>query len=412
MNASIINIGDELLIGQVINTNASKMAAMLNSIGVWVNEITTIADKEMEIRHALDYALLKSDVVLLTGGLGPTKDDITKKVLLKYFGGTMIEDAEVLEHVHKLLEGRGIKVGELNTAQALVPSSCKVLFNKRGTAPGMWFEQDDKIVVSMPGVPFEMEGIMEKDVIPALQQSNGNQVIIHKTVLTQGLPESMLAERIEEWESKLPEYISLAYLPSPMAVRLRLSGKGKNNEDLQKEIEKLINELHTYIGDYIFGYDDDTLASVIGEMMIERNTTLATAESCTGGNIGHQLTMIPGSSAYFKGGIIAYSNEVKQQQLQVDPDLIEKHGAVSQEVVEAMAKGAVKVLGTDFAVATSGIAGPDGGTEEKPVGTVWIAVASKEAVFSKKYQFGKNRERNITRSTQTGLNMLRRWILK
>ncbi|MCL3781526.1 competence/damage-inducible protein A [Prolixibacteraceae bacterium JC049] len=412
MKAHIITIGDELLIGQIIDTNSAFMAQQLNNIGVEVAFKSTISDDRNSIVEALEWSMSKADVVLMTGGLGPTNDDITKHVLAEFFHGELKEDAKVLAHIQNLLEPRGITVSDSNRAQALVPDCCEVIENKMGTAPGMWFEEDGKIVVSMPGVPFEMKDLMKKSIIPRLSNRNGNNSIFHKTVLTQGLPESMLAQKIESWENQLPSNIKLAYLPNPMAIKLRLSAYGNSLDDLKRMVAEEIEKLKELIEKNIFGYDNDTLAGVIGKTLVERGETMATAESCTGGNIAHQVTLNAGSSAYFKGGVVAYSNEVKEQQLLVSSADLEAHGAVSQPVVEAMAKGVAKVLHTTYGVATSGIAGPAGGSEDKPVGTVWIAVAKGERVISKKYNFGTNRERNITRSTQTALNMLRQLILE
>lgn len=412
MNAHLITIGDELLIGQTIDTNSAFMAQALNGIGVDVTFKCTISDKREAIIDALNYSMAKADVILLTGGLGPTKDDITKKVLSDYFGGHLIEDEQVLSRIRRVLEPRGIAISELNREQALVPDCCEVLENKVGTAPGMWFEKDDKLVVSMPGVPFEMKELMKNSIIPRLTELSGNNSIFHKTVLTQGLPESILAKKIEKWENGLPEFIHLAYLPNPMRVALRLSAYGTSEEYLKSEVEKQIDSLKKIIAPNIFGYDNDTLASVIGKLLDARCETVATAESCTGGNIAHEITLNAGCSSYFKGGVVAYSNDIKHSQLHVGMDNLDQYGAVSKQVVEAMAKGVLQNFETSYGIATSGIAGPTGGTEDKPVGTVWIAVTDGNQIISEIYNFGTNRQRNIIRSTQTALNMLRQLILE
>lgn len=411
MKAELITIGDEILIGQIVDTNSAWMGQNLNLHGIEVYQVTSVHDNHNHILKALENAGQNADLVLITGGLGPTKDDITKKVLCEFFDTELVFYPEVLEHVKSLLSSRNVVINQLNRDQAFLPANCTVLHNSAGTASGMWFERNNTIFVSMPGVPFEMEAIMMEEVFPRLIQMGITQSIVHKTVLTIGLPESMLAEKIEEWENALPEFIKLAYLPSPMMVRLRLSGYGNNKSLLQTEIDSQVKTLVQIIPEYVFGFDDENLGIVLGRMLVGSNQSLAVAESCTGGNIAHFLTSNPGSSAYFKGGVVAYSNEIKNKLLDVPVDIIETFGAVSQQVAEAMATGARKALNADFAVATTGIAGPDGGTEEKPVGTVWIAVAGPSGVKSKMYIFKHNRERNIIRSTHTALNMLRTFLI-
>ena len=411
MKAELITIGDEILIGQIVDTNSAWMGQNLNLHGIEVYQVTSVHDRREHILKALANAAENADLVLITGGLGPTKDDITKKVLCEYFETELVFHPEVLEHVRSLLSSRNVVINQLNHDQALLPANCTVLHNSAGTASGMWFERNNTIYVSMPGVPFEMEAIMNEEVFPRLVKKGITQSIVHKTVLTIGLPESMLAEKIEEWESALPLFIKLAYLPSPMMVRLRLSGYGTNELLIQTEIEKQVKKLIQLIPENIFGFDDENLGIVIGRMLVESGRNLAVAESCTGGNIAHFLTSNSGSSAYFKGGVVAYSNEIKNKLLEVPVTLIDTYGAVSPQVAEAMAIGARKVLNTDYSVATTGIAGPDGGTAEKPVGMVWIAVAGPSGVVSKMYNFKHNRERNIIRTTHTSLNMLRTFIL-
>ena len=411
MKAEIITIGDEILIGQIVDTNSAWMGQQLNLLGIEVYQVTSVHDNHNHILKAFAEAEENADLVLITGGLGPTKDDITKKCLCEYFDTELVFHPEVLEHVRTLLSSRNVTINQLNKDQALLPASCTVLHNSAGTASGMWFERNGTIFVSMPGVPFEMEAIMTEEVFPRLVKLGITQSIVHKTVLTIGLPESMLAEKIEKWEDALPDFIKLAYLPSPMMVRLRLSAYGTDQSVLEAEIDNQVKELLTIIPEAIFGFDDDNLGVVLGRMLVESGKTLALAESCTGGNIAQFITSNAGSSAYFKGGVVAYSNEIKNRLLSVPMEMLETFGAVSQEVAEAMALGAQKALNADYAVATTGIAGPDGGSDEKPVGTVWIAVAGPSGVTSKKYIFKHNRERNIIRTTHTALNLLRTFIL-
>lgn len=411
MKAELITIGDEILIGQIVDTNSAWMAQNLNLAGIEIYQVTSVHDDHDHIVKALAEAEKNADLVLITGGLGPTKDDITKKVLCEFFDTKLVFHPEVLEHVRSLLTARNVAVNHLNQNQAMLPESCTVLHNSAGTASGMWFERNQTIFVSMPGVPFEMEAIMTEQVLPRLKERGIGSSIVHKSVLTIGLPESMMAEKISDWESALPSFIKLAYLPSPMMVRLRLSGYGTNKAMIEAEIDQQVKKLMTIIPEYVYGFDDDNLALAVGRLLIAESQTMAAAESCTGGFIAHSITSNPGSSAYFKGGVVAYSNEIKNRLLQVPSEMLEQFGAVSQPVAEAMAAGVRKVMAVDYSVATTGIAGPDGGTEEKPVGTVWIAVAGPSGVQSKKYVFRHNRERNIIRSTQTALNMLRLFIL-
>jgi len=409
MKAEIITIGDEILIGQIVDTNSAWMGQQLNLHGIEVYQVTSVHDKHDHIMKALADAEKNADLVLITGGLGPTKDD--KNTLCEYFETELIYFPEVFDHVQSLLSSRNVTINQLNRDQALLPASCTVLHNSAGTASGMWFERNGTIFISMPGVPFEMEAIMTEEVFPRLIKLGIMQSIVHKTVLTLGLPESMLAEKIEKWESALPEFIKLAYLPSALMVRLRLSAYGTDQQMLETEIDKQVKELLTIIPEYVFGFDDENMALIIGRMLVKNSKSLAVAESCTGGNIAHFITANPGSSAYFKGGVVAYSNEIKIKLLDVPAEIIEKYGAVSQQVAETMAFGARKALNVDYSIATTGIAGPDGGTAEKPVGTVWIAVAGPSGVKSEKFIFRHNRERNIIRSTQTALNLLRTFIL-
>ena len=401
MNVEIITIGTELLIGQVVDTNSAWMGTELNLAGFDVTRKTTIPDSGAAIQIAITEALGRVSIVLVTGGLGPTKDDITKQTLCELFGTTLVFDQTVYEDVERLLKGRVTQINGLNRSQAMVPKDCTVIRNPVGTAPIMWFNSQGKVLVAMPGVPSEMQQAMVHEVIPRLKQQFATGVILHKTILVAQLPESVLAERIAHWEDKLDPALSLAYLPSPGKVRLRLTAKGEKEQELAQLIEKAVEALKPIIGDYIFGYDDEQPQEEVGRILALRRQTLSVAESCTGGYIAHLITGVPGSSSYFKGGVVAYSNEVKIGLLGVDPQMLERYGAVSQPVVEQMALGAQRELQTDYAIATSGIAGPMGGSAEKPVGTVWMAWATPEGVFSKKFQFGTIRGRNILRSGET-----------
>ena len=407
MKAEIINIGDELLIGQVVNTNASWIAAQLTKAGISVVQITTIADDANAIKISLDHAFSRAEIVLISGGLGPTKDDITKKTLAEYFDSKLIFHEPAFEQVKKIFAARQFPVSEVNRQQAMIPDKCQPLFNKNGTAPGMWFEKEGKVAVSMPGVPFEMKAIMEEQVIPKLIRHFQLGVIIHKTVMTTGMPESMLAEKIKTWEENLPAHIKLAYLPQPGIVRLRLSGRGKDGEKLTAEIMEQVEKLKQIVPEIIYGYDDVLLEEVVGQLLVKNNKTVSTAESCTGGYIAHLITSIPGSSDYFEGSVVSYSNRIKSELLGVRPETLEKHGAVSREVVTEMAESARLKLKTDYNIAVSGIAGPAGGTDEKPVGTVWIALAGPEGTETELFHFGEHRGRNIRRAALAALNMLR-----
>lgn len=406
MKAEIITIGDEILIGQTIDTNSAWMANKLNLIGVDIIKITSISDKKDEIIKALDSSKNRADIVLITGGLGPTNDDITKQTLAEYFNTKLVLNKDVLKHIEHFMLKRKGDMNERNIKQAEVPENCSILKNNIGTAPGMLFDLDDVIVISMPGVPFEMKELMNNHVIPLLKSKQQDLHIIHKIILTQGLPESKLAEVLEEWESKLPSTLSLAYLPSPGIIKLRLTAKGKDKNLLEDAIYNSVESLKKIIPELICGYDSEKLEELIGKELLKKGKTISTAESCTGGNIAHLITSISGSSEYFKGSIVAYSNEIKHDILGVNKNDIDSYGAVSKQVVEQMALGACKVLNSDYAISTSGIAGPTGGTKEKPVGTTWISVSNGKNVVSRLYVFGDQRERNIQRASLTALNML------
>jgi len=413
VNACIITIGDELLIGQTIDTNSAWMAEELNKIGVWVKRKITVGDVWDDIWSALDEEAGKSEIVLITGGLGPTADDITKPLLCKYFGGKLVVNEQVLTHIKYLFEKifqRSGPILERNLKQAEVPDNCTVLFNERGTAPGMLFNKEGKIFVSLPGVPHEMKGLMKKEVLPRLQKEFRLPFILHQTLVTYGMGESFIAEKIKDWEEKLPQHLKLAYLPHYGMVRLRLTAIGDDKSKLGKDLETQITGLKPLIDEWLVIDDDMTMQQVVAKLLKERKQTVGTAESCTGGYIAHLLTIDPGASSNFKGTVVAYDNKVKEDILEVRHETIESTGAVSEETVREMVQGVLNNLKTDFALATSGIMGPDGGTPDKPVGTVWIAVGNNKEIEAKKFQFRFDRMRNIEQTSNTALNMLRKFI--
>ncbi len=410
--AEIITIGDEILIGQTVDTNSAWIGARMSMIGLPVKRIISISDSPNEIRAALSDSMKRASVVLITGGLGPTNDDRTKQTLAGFFNSNLVEDPAVLEDIMALLKVRNYPLTALNRAQALVPDNCRVVHNPEGTAPGMWWERKGTVVVSMPGVPFEMKSIMENSVLPWLSQKFKTPFILHKTIMTIGIGESRLASNLEDWEKALPAGFSLAYLPSPGMVKVRITGTGQDRASIEHTMNELTDSLVSIAGEFFFGFDEVSLEELVGQLLLKNNLSLSTAESCTGGSIAKLITRIPGSSIYFKGGIVSYANEIKIKYLDVTETMLKNHGAVSREVVEQMATGCLKHLDTDFAVATSGIAGPDGGTEAKPVGTTWIAVANKRGVVSQQFLFGEHRERNVLKASQAALNMLRIEILK
>ena len=411
MKASIITIGDELLIGQTIDTNSAWMGAELSKAGFDVYRITSIHDRREDILNALNEAAGKTDVVLITGGLGPTSDDITKQTLCEFFNTHLIINNEVLTMIEEMMVRRNFPMNEKNRQQAEVPESCRVLKNSAGTAPGMWFEKDGTIFISMPGVPHEMKHIMNEIVLPDIKQRFTSQSIIHKNIMTYGTFESKLAEILTDFESKLPENIRLAYLPASGIIKLRLTATGSEFKSLSALIAEQVSKLYKIIPEFIYGEDEESLEMAVGKLLSTLNKTVSTAESCTGGEIAHLLTSVAGSSAYYKGSVIAYDNIVKTQLLGVQDYIITKYGAVSENTVREMAVGARNTLKTDFAVATSGIAGPDGGTEEKPVGTVWIAVDSERGTVCEKKVFGNDRLTNIKRFSLASLNLLRKQII-
>ena len=412
MNAEIISIGDELLIGQVINTNASWIAQKLNLVGISIKQITVVSDEKQHIKEAIDLASSRAEIILITGGLGPTNDDITKITLCEYFDCELVFDYWAFGDIEELFGQRGLPVTEINKKQAELPEKCFPIRNTCGTAPGMWFDQNGKIIISMPGVPFEMKPMMEDFIIPKLQEHFKLPNIFHKTILTQGVGESFLSETIADWENSLPSHIKLAYLPSPGIVRLRLSGQGIDKAQIRNEIMSFVKTLNSQIPQYIYGYDDDLLEEIIGKLLNAENKTISTAESCTGGFISHKITSVPGSSKYFKGSFIAYSDEIKTDFLGVKKVTILNFGAVSEQTAIEMAMNVMTKFNTDYAISATGIAGPDGGTEEKPIGLTWIAIASPEGVFAKKFLFGESRERTILKTSIQALNMLRKLILE
>lgn len=406
MTVDIITIGDELLIGQVVDTNSAYMAKQLNKAGFTVNRVVSIHDTREEILASLDEAIKRSDIVLMTGGLGPTKDDITKHALCEYFDTKLVYNDEALENVKRILKGKVKDLNQLNIDQSLVPESCCVIQNKMGTAPVIWFEKEGKVVVSMPGVPSEMTYIIDNEIIPKLEKQFHTPHIEHRTYWVHGYPEAVLAEYLSEWEDALPESIKLAYLPSPGIIRLRMSVSSFDKLAIQTELDEAEAGLKKLIAESIIAYDDKRPQEIIAERLIKNGATLATAESCTGGYIAEQFTAMAGASAYFNGGVVAYSNDVKSRLLNVEPNIIEENGAVSESVVKAMVKGVLEATGSDWAMATSGIAGPTGGTLEKPVGTVWVAVGNNKEVIAKCFTFGNVRERNIIRSSNAAMVML------
>ena len=408
VRAEIITIGDEILYGQILDTNTQWISQELDKIGIKTVRKSSVGDVKEEIVRILDEAQTRADLVLITGGLGPTKDDLTKKILSDYFNDELVLHPDALEDVTIFFQKRGRELTEINRTQAYLPSKCTFIKNIQGTAPAMWFEEKGVIWVSMPGVPFEMKGIMQQEVLPRLVKHFQTPKIVHKVIKTVGIGESYLSDLIQDWENNLPKHIKLAYLPSLGIVKLRLTGFGEDESRLRLEIENCYKELIPLAGEYIFGFEEDELASVVGNLLKQKNATVSVAESCTGGYLGHKFTAIPGSSAYFLGGVLAYSNEVKKSILGVENQVLEAFGAVSEECVREMAEGVRKLTGSTYGMATSGIAGPDGGTADKPVGTVWIALATPTEVFTHKLTLGGSRLQNIEMSAITCLNLLRK----
>lgn len=411
MKAEIITIGDELLIGQTVNTNAAWMGAELSRIGFNITRTTTIPDKREDILRLLTDVTGKVEVVLITGGLGPTSDDITKQTLCEFFETTLITNQEVLGMIELMVQRRNQHLNENNRRQADVPASCRVLYNATGTAPGMWFEKEGTIFISMPGVPLEMKYIMTEHVLPELKKRFSSNIIIHKNLMTYGTFEAKLAEMLTGFEAQLPSHIKLAYLPSLGVIKLRLTGTGRNRAQLSRDMENQVRKLYKEIPQYIYGEDEVSIEEAVGRLLRDRGLKVCTAESCTGGRISQMITSVPGSSAYYRGSVIAYDNSIKVKLLGVKESTLIANGAVSRETAEEMASGALKLFGCDFAVAVTGIAGPDGGSSGKPVGTVWISVASADKITSENHQFINDRNTNIRRFAIAALNMLRLRIL-
>ena len=414
MKAAIVTIGDEILIGQIVDTNSSYIAKALDKIGIATYEMFSISDEKEHIINTLAYFQNKVDVVILTGGLGPTKDDITKKTFCDYFEDELVEDAIVVEHVRNLIEGFYKRpITTINKEQALVPSKATVLFNKMGTAPGMWMQKENTVYVSLPGVPYEMKYLIDHEVVPLLIQKFKRPYIVHRTIMTYGRGESLIAEQIETWEDNLPKNIKLAYLPAPGRVRLRLTARGENEEALGMTLDRQIKALYELIGEIITGIDEDeAIERVIGSLLNEKKITLALAESCTGGKIAESLTAIPGASSYFKGGLVTYATASKINILGVDKALIGEFSVVSEQVAKSMALESKRLFDSDYALATTGNAGPDKGDSSAEVGTVFIALATPETVYCEEFNFGQPREKVIGRAVNKAFEMLYKEILK
>jgi nicotinamide-nucleotide amidase len=412
MKAQIVTIGDEILIGQIIDTNSAWMAEQLNLQGISILEMTSIGDTREEILRGLQYALSRADLVLVTGGLGPTKDDITKKTIAEFFGAEMVLHQPTYDRIKRFFEKLNRAIPhEAILQQCLVPNNCTVLTNKMGTAPGMWFAHEGKIIISMPGVPSEMKNIMEHEALPRLKKELAGLPIAHRTILTAGEGETNLAKMIEDIEDNLPPNLKIAYLPSIGQVRLRLTGRHENEATLNEMLNEYAAKLEERVSKYVYGHEKETIEAVIGQILLSQGKKITFAESCTGGYVQHRLTAVAGASAYFAGGVVAYSYELKTKMLKVKASTLKKHGAVSEETVIEMAQGALKLTGADVAVSVSGIAGPTGGTPEKPVGTIWMAVADKNRVKTMLLRTGRDRMTNIHYAGNQVLNMTRKFLL-
>ncbi len=412
MQATIITIGDELLYGQTVDTNSAYMGRELALLGIRVREILSISDEKAAILEAVARAEQASDLVLITGGLGPTKDDITKSTLAQYFDTQLVSNPEILALLEAFFASRNRPMLQSNIDQALMPEACTPLRNDRGSAWGMWFEKNGKAFVSMPGVPFEMEALMQQQVLPKVKQYFRLPVIVHKHILTAGKGESFLAEEIAIFEDNLPANIKLAYLPNIGSVKLRLTAHGTDRATVQQQLDEQVTKLVTQIDHCIYGFDEDKLEAVVGKLLLEKGKTIATAESCTGGYIASQLTLVPGCSAYYYGSVVSYTYDSKREVLGVKQETLDNHGAVSEETVREMLLGVCSKLGTDYGIATSGIAGPDGGTPDKPVGTVWVAYGSPTDMRTKKLSFKGNRHQNIELTALMALELFRRYLVK
>lgn len=408
ISAEIITIGDEILYGQITDTNSQYISKELDKMGIKVRRQSSVGDQAEDILDALKEAEARVDLVLMTGGLGPTKDDITKKTLCKFFDTELVMNEKVLAMVTKFFEERGREVLEVNRQQAAVPQNCEVLFNRLGTAPAMWFEKSGKIFVSMPGVPYEMKILMQESVLPKIQKFFQTPIIFHKVIQTVGQGESYLSEKIAAWEENLPDHIKLAYLPHWGSVSLRLTAMGQDLETLEKEVEAQVNQVVPLIEKYVFGYDKDQLEAVIGQLLMDKGMTVASAESCTGGYIAHLITKVAGSSRYYEGSVISYSNAIKMSRLGVKEETLKNHGAVSEATVREMAEQVRERFKTSIGVASSGVAGPGGGSPEKPVGTVWVALADEGGTYAKKLQLTKDRLLNIRLTGVLVLDLIRR----
>ena len=409
--AEIVTIGDEILYGQITDTNSQWISTELDKIGVRVRRKSSVGDNENDILQILSEAENRASIILITGGLGPTNDDITKKTLAKYFDSKLILNEEALSTVTEFFNKRGRILTDINKQQAYLPDKCEYIENKNGTAPGMLFRRNNKIFISMPGVPFEMKAMVSDSVIPVIRKEFSTPLIVHKVIKTTGLGESYLAETIKDWEEQLPSHLKLAYLPSYSEVKLRITGTGTDATLLHQEIDQQVLLLQKIIPQYIFGYDQEVLEKVLGNLLQQNGKTIAVAESCTGGFVSHLITSIPGSSGYFNGSIVAYSNLVKQEVLGIDKDILEKFGAVSEETIKQMAEKVRLALKADIGIATSGIAGPTGGSAEKPVGTIWISCSDGQRTISKKLTYGSLREVNIRLTAIAVLNMARKFLL-
>jgi nicotinamide-nucleotide amidase len=414
MKATIVTIGDEILIGQIVDTNSAYIAKSLDLIGIQIHEIISISDNKNHILETFAKVQNSVDIVLITGGLGPTKDDITKKTFCEYFDDTLIVDTKVEKHVIELIERvMNRPASQINKDQALVPSKCKVLHNQVGTAPGMWIKKENTVFVSLPGVPYEMKYLVENEIIPKIVSEYRRPYIIHKTILTYGQGESLVAERIENWENNLPDFIKLAYLPSPGRVRLRLSGRGTDKSLVEKTIAEHVNLLSAIIGDIIVGYEDnETIEVVVAELLKQENKTVSTAESCTGGKIAQLLTAKAGASQFFKGGVVSYASEIKTEVLGITESLLNQYSVVSAEVAKQMAINVKNIMKTDYAIATTGNAGPTKGDASAEIGTVFIALATPNDIIVEEFNFGQPREKVIDRTVIQSLQMLRKEILK
>lgn len=414
MKAAIITIGDEILIGQIVDTNSGFIAKSLDRIGVEITEMLSISDNKKHILSTFEKLQNTVDLVMVTGGLGPTKDDVTKKTFCDYFDDKLVVNPEVLAHVTQLIEGYFKRpITQMNKDQALVPSTCTILHNQVGTAPGMWMKKEETVFISLPGVPYEMKYLVEEEVIPRIVREYKRPYIIHKTILTYGQGESLVAERIEDWENNLPDFIKLAYLPNPGRVRLRLTARGTDRQQLEKAIEEKVKSLDAIIHDIIVGYEEnETIETVIGQLLSKQNKTISMAESCTGGRIASLLSAVPGSSAYFKGSVVSYATETKVNVLGIQQDLIEQYSVVSAEVAQVMALNVKNLLKTDYAIATTGNAGPSKGDSDAEIGTVFIALATPNGVIVEEFNFGQPREKVIDRASIKSLEILQKEILK